>query len=118
MKRLAVFALLAALGGCAAAVNPNTQAARDVCAVAYGDPALTPIRDRIPIEDDAATMASMNHLADTGKPNDTERQALQLYDSANRRCWDAWDQAGKSPIVQSARSSSKRASTMEVFRRR
>ena len=104
MKRLAVFALLGALGGCATAVSPGVQTARNVCALAYGDPALAPIRDRVPIEDDAATMASMNHLADTGKPNDAERQALQVYDAANRRCWDAWDQAGKSPIIQSARS--------------
>ena len=105
MKRLALAACLIALAGCAGTENPATQSARNICAIGYGDPALEPIRQRIPIDDDAAIRAAMTFLADTGKPNDAERQALQVYDSANRRCWDAWDQAGRSPIIQSARAS-------------
>jgi hypothetical protein len=104
MTRLAVAAFLVVLAGCAGTESPATQSARNVCAIAYGDPALEPIRQRIPLDDDAAIRAAMTFLADTGKPTDAERQALQVYDSANRRCWDAWDQAGRSPTIQSARA--------------
>lgn len=104
MRKLAVFGLIALLAGCAAAENPNAQSAREICAIAYGDPALEPVRNRIPWDDDAAVKAAMHFLADQDKPNDAERAALQALDSANRRCWDAWEKAGRSPVVQSARS--------------
>ncbi len=103
MRKLAVLGLVALLAGCATE-NPNVQSAREICAIAYGDPALAPVRERIPWDDDAAVKAAMHFLADPDKPNDTERAALQVLDSANRRCWDAWDKAGRSPVVQSARS--------------
>ncbi len=100
---LVTFSLLA-LAACASVENPNVTAARSICAIVYGDPALDPIRGRIPIGDDQASKASLNNLADTGKPNAAERAALQQYDAANRRCWDEWDKAGTSPFIQQARA--------------
>lgn len=103
LPHLLPLALLLFLSACAG-TNPARESARNVCAIAYADPALDPVRERIPWDDDAAIKAAMHFLADTGKPSDTERAALQALDAANRRCWDAWDQAGRSPIIQSARS--------------
>jgi hypothetical protein len=104
MTRLAALGLLLLLAACAG-TNPARESARNVCAIAYGDPALDPVRQKIPWDDDAAIKAAMHFLADNSKPTDVERQALQTLDAANRRCWDAWDQAGRSPVIQSARSS-------------
>jgi hypothetical protein len=95
--------VLLALAGCAGQSQEATTA-RNVCSIAYGDPALDPVRGRIPFEDDAAARAAMNYLADPDKPNAAERAALQQFDAANRRCWDAWDKAGTSAYVQSARA--------------
>jgi hypothetical protein len=103
MTRFAALALLLLLGACAGN-SPAREAAQSTCNAAYSDPALDPVRQRIPWDDDAAIKAAMHFLADTGKPNETEQQALHVLDAANRRCWDAWDQAGRSPIIQSARS--------------
>ncbi len=106
MKKIIVaVASLLALAACAAAPNPNVAAARTICAGAYADPALDPIRARIPFDDDVAAKASMEYLADPGKPNSFERSVLQQYDAANRRCWDAWDRVGTSPFVQQSRTS-------------
>jgi hypothetical protein len=103
-KLLFLSAALLTLGGCAGE-SPAATAARNVCASVYADPALNPIRDRIPFDDGAATMAPMAQLSDPGKPDNVERTALRQFDAANRRCWDAWDQAGTSPYVQQARAS-------------
>jgi hypothetical protein len=103
-KMLFLSAALLILGGCAAGESPAAVAARNVCASVYADPALNPIRDRIPFNDAQATMASMAQLSDPGKPGNVERAALQQFDAANRRCWDAWDQAGTSPYIQQARA--------------
>lgn len=92
------------IGGCTIPENPNVTAARSICTAAYADTGLDPIRARIPFGDDQATKASMGQLSDPGKPNAMERNALQLYDAANRRCWDAWDKAGTSPYIQQARA--------------
>jgi len=94
---------LVCLGACAAGPKPEVTAAQSVCAAAYGDPALDPIRGRIPFADDAATKAAMSYLSDTGRPTAIERQALLQLDSANRRCWDAWDRVGTSPHINQAR---------------
>jgi len=103
-KLLVLSAALLMLGGCAAGESPAATAARNVCASVYADPALNPIRNRIPFNDSTATMASMAQLSDPDKPNNIERAALQQFDVANRRCWDAWDQAGTSPYIQQARA--------------
>jgi hypothetical protein len=101
---LMIMAAALALGACAVPENPNVTAARNICTAAYADPQLDPIRGRIPFGDSQASMATMNQLADTAKPNAVERAILQQYDAANRRCWDAWDRAGTSPYIQQARS--------------
>jgi hypothetical protein len=116
MKKLALLGLLLPLAACAVS-NPARENAANVCAIAYGDPALEPVKQRIPWDDDAAIRASMSFLVDNGKPTDTERQALQALDAANRRCWDAWDQAGRSPIIQSARAAVS-ASLAELYQGR
>jgi hypothetical protein len=104
MRILAALPILLALGACALGEKPEAQAARNVCAIAYGDPTLDPIRGHIPLEDDVAAKASMEYLTNTARPNQTERAALQQLDAANRRCWDAWDKAGTSPHIQAARA--------------
>ena len=102
---VATLSLSLSLAACAAAPNPNVTAARTICASVYADPALNPIRGRIPFDDEVAVKASMEYLSDPGRPNNAERGVLQQYDTANRRCWDAWDRAGTSPFVQQARTS-------------
>jgi hypothetical protein len=106
MRSILAAILLSTLAACAGQDSPEATTARNICAIAYGDPALDPVRGRIPFEDDAAAKAAMNYLADPDKPNAVERAALAQLDAANRRCWDAWDKAGssKSPYVQSARA--------------
>ena len=100
-----IMAAALALGACTMPENPNVAAARSVCATAYADPQLDPIRARIPFGDDQAGMATMAQLSDPAKPNAVERAMLQQYDAANRRCWDAWDRVGTSPYIQQGRSS-------------
>lgn len=104
--KIAALSALAAvtLGACTIPENPAVTAAHSTCTAAYADPQLDPIRARIPFGDSQATMASMAQLADTAKPTNVERAVLQIYDTANRRCWDAWDRAGTSPHVQQARA--------------
>ena len=101
MRSLIIAAPLAA---CAAGTSPEAESARNVCAIAYGDPALDPVCARIPFDDDAAAKAPMSVLADPDRPSAPEREALARLDAANRRCWDAWDKAGASPTVQAARA--------------
>lgn len=83
--------------------QPERVSAQSICATGYADPALDPIRDKILFDDDAASKASMNFLSDTRKPTATEQAALQTFDVANRRCWDAWERAGISPVITQAR---------------
>lgn len=104
MRLLSAVVLALMLGACAMGEKPEAQAARNVCAIAYGNPALDPIRGHIPLDDDAAAKASMDYLTNGARPNAAERAALQQYDAANRRCWDAWDKAGTSPYIQAARA--------------
>jgi hypothetical protein len=102
-----IFMIIAAavtLGACTVPENPNAIAARNICAAAYADPQLDPIRGRIPFGDSQASMATMAQMSDTAKPNAVERAMLQQYDAANRRCWDAWDRVGTSPYIQQARA--------------
>jgi hypothetical protein len=102
---------LTALGACApSAERPNVGAsngpsAQNICAVAYADPALNPIRSHIPFDDSQAVKASINYFADPNRPNAAQFAALQQYDAANRRCWDAWEQVGTTPDIQQARVS-------------
>jgi hypothetical protein len=106
MRNIAMIVAAAlALGACTMPEDPNAIAARNICAAAYADPQLDPIRARIPLGDSQASMATMAQLADTSRPNAVERAMLQQYDAANRRCWDAWDRVGTSPYIQQARSS-------------
>ena len=105
MKRVAVVGVaLVGLAACSAAPKPERVDAVSICANAYSDPALDPIRDKIPFEDDRAEKASMSMLSDARRPGPNERLGLQRFDAANRRCWDAWDRAGVSPHIQYARS--------------
>jgi hypothetical protein len=101
---LAAGLILLALGACALGEKPEAGAARNICAIAYGDPALDSVRGHIPFEDDTAAKASMDYLTDTTRPSQAERAALLQLDAANRRCWDAWDKAGTSPHIQAARA--------------
>ena len=112
MKSLGLTAVLAVLAGCTPApdspavsgtVTPIAPSAQTVCAHAYADPALNPIRDRIPFDDSTAVRAPMTYFADPGRPNAAQVAALQAYDFANRRCWDAWELVGTAPYIQQAR---------------
>jgi hypothetical protein len=94
---------LVALAGCASAPKPERTTAQSICAAAFADPALDPVRDKIPFQDDPAAKASIGSLSDTRRPTAIERQALQQLDAANRRCWDAWDRVGSSPSINQAR---------------
>ena len=87
----------------ATARQPERASAQSICAAGYADPALDPIRDKILFDDDAASKASMNFLTDARKPSAVEQAALQTFDVANRRCWDAWERAGISPVITQAR---------------
>lgn len=103
MRTVLILAGLAFLSACSSAPRPERVSAQSICAAAYSDPALDPIRDKILFEDDAASKASMNFLADMRKPTGIEHAALQTFDAANRRCWDAWDRAGRSASITQAR---------------
>jgi len=84
--------------------SPVQQSAQNVCSIAYGDPALDPVRGRVAFEDDMAVKAPLPNLSDTTRPNDAQRAALVQLDAANRRCWDAWSKVGVSPYIESARA--------------
>jgi len=103
--RQATFILIgfALLTACSSTPRPERVSAQSICATAYADRALDPIRDKILFDDDAASKASMNFLADARKPTAVEQAALQTFDVANRRCWDAWEHAGISPAITQAR---------------
>ena len=104
MRTTLILICLTLLSACSAtARQPERASAQSICAAGYADPALDPIRDKILFDDDAASKASLNYLSDTRKATAREQAALQTFDVANRRCWDAWEQAGISPVITQAR---------------
>jgi hypothetical protein len=100
----AAVASFLALAACSHTPSPAEQSARNICAIAYGDPELDPVRGRVAFEDDMAVKAPLANLSDTARPTAAQRDALVKLDAANRRCWDAWTKAGTSPYIESARA--------------
>ncbi len=97
-------ALMLALAACSQTPSPAQQSAQNICAIAYGDPQLDPVRGRVAFEDDMAVKAPLANLSDTARPDAAQHDALVQLDAANRRCWDAWSKAGVSPYIESARA--------------
>lgn len=86
----AVIALALPLAGCwsllYASYSARTQAAARACAARMADPALDPIRARVPLRAAEALSPSFAMLTDTSLPSEPERAAIAAWNEHLQQC--------------------------------